>query len=601
MSEYIVSARKYRPNTFSSVVGQENITHTLKNAIKKEQLAQAYLFAGPRGVGKTTTARIFAKTINCEHITEHTEACGECVSCKAFDDNASYNIHELDAASNNSVEDIRNLIEQVRIPPQIGRYKIYIIDEVHMLSQQAFNAFLKTLEEPPKHAIFILATTEKHKIIPTILSRCQIFDFARIKVPQMVKHLQDIAEREQVQYEEEALNIIAQKADGGLRDALSIFDKLVSFTEGNISYQAVLNNLNVLDYDYFFTLVTNFMTNDYANALRTLNEILDKGFSEQNFLGGLLHHFRDLLMLQNESTKDLLEVGEKIQQKYLEQAQVVDVQFLLKAMKIVNTYMLNLKTTLDKHLHTELAIVELSTLGTGSVDDDAFAKKHIELKKTSDSSANKTEVPKQQSETTSLPKEEKTELEKKENKQKITQNESQTITSEVKEEPAESLKSEVKPSLLGIPNIGETIKKKTDAQEKITKEEQKQEKNLSESFSQEQLLEVWSAYAGKYLNENERLKYLFENHKPQLQENFVLSLSLLNESQKTQLEEIYSELLSFLKINLKNTSLSLSINIVKKQHDDSDVPYTEEEKFEYLKKENPNIEKLRQQLDLDFE
>src|SRR6056297_125267 len=302
MENFIASARKYRPDTFDSVVGQQAITATLKNAIKNNHLGHAYLFSGPRGVGKTTCARIFAKTINCKHLSDTIEACNECESCTSFNENRAYNIHELDAASNNSVDDIRSLTEKVRIPPQVGKYSVYIIDEVHMLSQQAFNAFLKTLEEPPVHAIFILATTEKHKIIPTILSRCQIYDFNRIRVDDAVNYLKHIAESEGITYEEDALNVIAQKADGAMRDALSIFDQVVSFSGGNIQYQKVLDNLNVLDYEYFFTITDAFLEGNTSKILVVFNEILDKGFDGHQFINGLSTHFRDLLVCKDVQT-----------------------------------------------------------------------------------------------------------------------------------------------------------------------------------------------------------------------------------------------------------------------------------------------------------
>ena len=290
MESFLVSARKYRPATFRSVVGQESLTTTLRNAIKSNKLAHAYLFCGPRGVGKTTCARIFAKTINCEHLTEDYEACNQCESCKTFNEQRSYNIHELDAASNNGVDDIRSLTDQVRVPPQVGRYSVYIIDEVHMLSTGAFNAFLKTLEEPPAHAIFILATTEKHKIIPTILSRCQIYDFNRISITDTVNHLKYVAGEEHVTIEESALNVIAQKSDGGMRDALSIFDQLVSFSGNNITYQDVIDNLNVLDYEYYFRLVNAFLHGNVAESLLLFNEVLNKGFEAQHFITGLSSH-----------------------------------------------------------------------------------------------------------------------------------------------------------------------------------------------------------------------------------------------------------------------------------------------------------------------
>ncbi|WP_026475621.1 DNA polymerase III subunit gamma/tau [Alkaliflexus imshenetskii] len=362
--EYIVSARKYRPSTFSSVEGQDNITVTLKNAIKNKQLAHAYLFCGPRGVGKTTCARIFAKTINCLNITPDFEACNECESCKSFNENRSYNIHELDAASNNSVDDIRLLIDKVRIPPQIGKYSVYIIDEVHMLSQAAFNAFLKTLEEPPKHAIFILATTEKHKILPTILSRCQTFDFNRITVEVAVEHLKYVAKKEGIEAEEEALNVIATKADGAMRDALSIFDQIVAFTGKNITYQQVIDNLNVLDYDYYFRLVEAFLKEDLISSLLIYNDILNHGFDGSHFINGLASHFRDLMMCRDSQTVGLLEVGASIKQRYLEQAKLCDNDFLYEALRITTECDLNYRTARNKRLHVEFAIMSLSRIPT---------------------------------------------------------------------------------------------------------------------------------------------------------------------------------------------------------------------------------------------
>lgn len=362
MENYIVSARKYRPSTFDTVVGQRALTTTLKNAIANHKLAHAYLFCGPRGVGKTTCARIFAKTINCLHPTAEGEACNECESCKAFNEQRSYNIHELDAASNNSVEDIRSLIEQVRIPPQIGKYKVYIIDEVHMLSTAAFNAFLKTLEEPPQHAIFILATTEKHKILPTILSRCQIYDFNRITVSDTVEHLENVARKEHIEAEPEALNVIAQKADGGMRDALSIFDQVVSFTNGHITYQSVIENLNVLDCEYYFKLTDFFLENKVSDCLLTFNDILRKGFDGNHFITGLTSHFRDLLVSRDPATLQLLETGASIRERYQAQAQKCTPQFLYKAMKLCNDCDLNYRQSKNKRLLVELTLIQLAQL-----------------------------------------------------------------------------------------------------------------------------------------------------------------------------------------------------------------------------------------------
>lgn len=368
MENYIVSARKYRPSTFESVVGQRALTTTLKNAIATQKLAHAYLFCGPRGVGKTTCARIFAKTINCMTPTADGEACNACESCVAFNEQRSYNIHELDAASNNSVDDIRQLVEQVRIPPQIGKYKVYIIDEVHMLSASAFNAFLKTLEEPPRHAIFILATTEKHKILPTILSRCQIYDFNRISVEDTVHHLSYVASKESIAAEPEALNVIAMKADGGMRDALSIFDQVVSFTGGNITYKSVIDNLNVLDYEYYFRLTDCFLENKVTDALLLFNDVLNKGFDGSHFITGLSSHFRDLLVGKDPVTLPLLEVGASIRQRYQEQAQKCPLPFLYRAMKLSNECDLNYRVSKNKRLLVELTLIQVAQLTTEGDD-----------------------------------------------------------------------------------------------------------------------------------------------------------------------------------------------------------------------------------------
>ena len=370
MENYIVSARKYRPSTFESVVGQRALTTTLKNAIATRKLAHAYLFCGPRGVGKTTCARIFAKTINCMSPTADGEACNQCESCTSFNEQRSYNIHELDAASNNSVDDIRQLVEQVRIPPQIGKYKVYIIDEVHMLSASAFNAFLKTLEEPPRHAIFILATTEKHKILPTILSRCQIYDFSRIGVEDTVAHLAYVASKEGITAEPEALNVIALKADGGMRDALSIFDQVVSFTGGHITYKSVIENLNVLDYEYYFKLTGFFLENKISDALLLLNDVLNKGFDGSHFITGLSSHLRDLLVSKDPATLPLLEVGASIRERYQAQAQQCPLPFLYRAMKLCNDCDLNYRASKNKRLLVELTLIQVAQL-TAEEDDGA--------------------------------------------------------------------------------------------------------------------------------------------------------------------------------------------------------------------------------------
>jgi DNA polymerase-3 subunit gamma/tau len=363
MSDFIVSARKYRPSTFDAVVGQSSITSTLKNAIKSNQLAQSFLFCGPRGVGKTSCARILAKTINCENITDNVEACNTCVSCKSFNENASFNVHELDAASNNSVDDIRKLVDQVRFAPQVGDYNIYIIDEVHMLSAQAFNAFLKTLEEPPKHAKFILATTEKHKIIPTILSRCQIFDFKRVGITDISNHLAFVAKSEGIEAQQEALHLIAQKSDGAMRDSLSMFDRLVSFSDKKLTYQGVIEHLNILDYDYYFKVTDALLKNDINALLNLFNEILDNGFDGHHFINGLAEHLRDVLVSKDESTLKLLEKGEALQNRYLEQSKVCSLAFLIPALDLCNECDVQYKTSNNKRLLVELSLMRISSIG----------------------------------------------------------------------------------------------------------------------------------------------------------------------------------------------------------------------------------------------
>ena len=372
MEDYIVSARKYRPSSFKRVVGQKSLTITLKNAILNNKIAHAYLFCGPRGVGKTSCARIFAKTINCLNLSSDCEACNECESCRSFNEQRSYNIHELDAASNNSVDDIRSLTEQVRIPPQIGKYKVYIIDEVHMLSQAAFNAFLKTLEEPPHYAIFVLATTEKQKVLPTILSRCQLYDFTRITIDDIVEHLQYVASCENITAEPEALNVIAQKADGGMRDALSIFDQAVSFTSGNITYQTVIENLNVLDYEYYFRLSDAILQGNVRAGLLILNEILEKGFDGQNFITGLASHFRDLLVCMDEATLVLFDSGTTLQERFKLTAKRFSDKMLFKAIDLANQCDLNYRQSRNKRLLLELTLIQLCQLIT---NPEAYGEK----------------------------------------------------------------------------------------------------------------------------------------------------------------------------------------------------------------------------------
>jgi len=579
MENFIVSARKYRPSTFQSVVGQASITTTLKNAIKNNHLAQAYLFCGPRGVGKTTCARIFAKTINCKNLDENVEPCNECESCMAFNDNRSYNIHELDAASNNSVEDIRQLIEQVRIPPQVGKYSIYIIDEVHMLSAQAFNAFLKTLEEPPAHAVFILATTEKHKIIPTILSRCQIFDFNRIKVDDAVQYLEHIAKNEKIQYEADALTIIAQKADGAMRDALSIFDQVVSFSGNDITYQKVIENLNVLDYDYYFSLTDAFLENDISKALLLFNEILDKGFDAHHFINGLSEHFRNLLVCRDKSTLELLEVGANIRDRYQQQTQNCPPEFLFQALEISNKCDVSYRMSRNKRLHVELSIIEMCNI--------TLEKKKSELKKTDTS---KSKSANEGGETNKVP--------------------TSTTRKQVVENESEGTKKTIISSPSGAGGISSfSIKKKLSEKQSDSSEEKTTESDetlvVEESFTEtndfteQELIEKWHVFSDT-LGNRPRIFNTLTSKDPKLEENYTISFVIDNNLQEEKINEIRNELLSFLKKELKNSAIDLKL-IVTEIEEDTNKLYTSEDKFKHMLSKNENLGKLKQEFNLDIE
>ncbi|MFO7830009.1 MAG: DNA polymerase III subunit gamma/tau [Bacteroidales bacterium] len=579
MENFIVSARKYRPSTFESVVGQSSITTTLKNAIKNNYLAQAYLFCGPRGVGKTTCARIFAKTINCKNLDEKVEPCNTCESCIAFNDNRSYNIHELDAASNNSVEDIRQLIEQVRIPPQVGKYSIYIIDEVHMLSAQAFNAFLKTLEEPPAHAVFILATTEKHKIIPTILSRCQIFDFNRIKVDDTVQYLEHIAKNEKINYETDALNIIAQKADGAMRDALSIFDQVISFSGSNITYQNVIDNLNVLDYDYYFNLTDTFLQNDMPKALLIFNEILDKGFDAHHFTNGLSEHFRNLLVCRDESTLQLLEVGANIRERYKQQTKNCNPEFLFRALEISNKCDISYRMSRNKRLHVELAIIELCNI--------TLEKKKSELKATKQNDL------------------------KEEKKQDVTQQESSDKIQKKSTPKVNGLKSKEinKEPLADTGQISSfSIKKNLSDNKNGHQPEEEvaesidlvEEPTLSDhDFTEKQLIEKWHQFSDN-LGNKPRIFNTLTSKDPKLEDNYIVSFVIDNNLQEAKINEIRNELLAFLKSELQNTMIDLKLVITDEQ-DDSNKLYTSEDKYKHMLSKNENLGKLKQEFNLDLE
>ncbi|MCF8335696.1 MAG: DNA polymerase III subunit gamma/tau [Bacteroidales bacterium] len=512
MQNFVVSARKYRPATFDTVVGQSSITTTLKNAIRSNHVAQAYLFCGPRGVGKTTIARIFAKTINCRNLGEDLHPCDECESCKAFNQHRSTNIHELDAASNNTVDNIRSLIEQVRIPPQIGKYSIYIIDEVHMLSPSAFNAFLKTLEEPPAHAIFILATTEKHKIIPTILSRCQIFDFNRIKVDDMVQFLENISQKEGVQYERDALNIIAQKADGAMRDALSIYDQVVSFSDEQITYQSVIENLNVLDFDYYFRLTDAFMEGNHSEALLIFNEILEKGFDAHQFINGLSKHFRDLLVTKDAKTSELLEVGAGIKEKYEVQSSKTSVDFLISALNVVNQYDVTYRTSMNQRLHVELAMLDLCNLHSTKKKAPDEPESHGKVEKSNSLTGEKSAKIKQN-------------LDKPTQKKQASKDSSDSNDSYQSREPKSfSINSALKK---GKDNYEKSGEKKSESHSQQNNEEVKEEGGLTQS----QLEKVWQEFAVGY-KEKPRIYNMLISRKPTLMEDFRIKFYLENDLQR---------------------------------------------------------------------
>ena len=603
MDNYIVSARKYRPSTFRSVVGQKSLTTTLKNAIQSNKLAHAYLFCGPRGVGKTSCARIFAKTINCLTPTSDGEACNECESCQAFNEQRSYNIHELDAASNNSVDDIRSLIDQVRIPPAIGKYKVFIIDEVHMLSSAAFNAFLKTLEEPPHHALFILATTEKHKVLPTILSRCQIYDFSRISIADMVEHLEYVASRENVTAEPEALNVIAQKADGGMRDALSIFDQVVSFTNGNITYQAVIDNLNVLDYEYYFRLTDSILAGNVRSSILTLNEILSKGFDGQNIITGLAAHFRDLLVCKDEATLILFEVGASIRERYKEMAKRCPDQLLFKAIELANTCDLNYRASRNKRLLLELTLIQLCQLSNAGQAVDDKKKGLIEpiASGSPGQAVSQGAQPVNQGQPTRQPVQpgqpypQQPVNQGNDNGRVIATNMPSSATVIPQSPSAAPPKKVNRPPHLGtsLKEIGvekpknQTVQQNTQAvQEVVT------------PFGEDELVRVWDAYAAS-IDKKVYLKNTMINCKPVLQENYFFEVGVHNPGQQDELSNGCVDLLNYLRVQLKNTRIQMRVRII--EANEKHLAYTSTEKFEHLLSVNPVLGKLKDEFNLTLD
>lgn len=590
MESFVVSARKYRPSTFETVVGQHTLTQTLKNAIKSNHLAHAYLFCGPRGVGKTTCARIFAKTINCQHLTADFEPCNECESCKAFNEQRSYNIHELDAASNNSVDDIRSLIEQVRIPPQVGKYSVYIVDEVHMLSQGAFNAFLKTLEEPPAHAIFILATTEKHKILPTILSRCQIYDFNRITIPDTVDYLQKIAQREQIKIDVEALNVIAQKSDGGMRDALSIFDQLVNFCGTDISYQDAISTLNVLDYEYYFRLVDCALVSDVTGALLLFNEVLAKGFDGQHFVDGLGSHLRDVMVSKDVATIALLEKGESVSKRYAEQAAKTPLPFLYKALQMVGEASLNYRLSRNKRLDVEILLIKLCQI-MGPVE--------LPLQQPIaplSSTPQKTDTGKEVT-TKAMPASPQT---------GPTEHNVSAPSSAKVPEPVPTIKKNViqtPPAPPKTPNrsisinvgnyVGQAETTATNTHPSVSREMR------HKPFDEEQLRKAWAASIDE-VAEDDRLKSIMYRREPVLVAADTAEIVLENNSQESDMKTIETKLVQFIRNQIENDDFTLRFRIAESQ-EKAPVAYTSEDKMKIFVQKNSAVGLLKETFRLQLE
>jgi len=575
--EYIVSARKYRPMSFDTVVGQTALTTTLKNAVKSGKLAHAYLFCGPRGVGKTTCARIFAKAINCQNPTADGEACNECESCQSFNEQRSLNIFELDAASNNSVEHIKTLMEQTRIPPQVGKYKVFIIDEVHMLSTQAFNAFLKTLEEPPAHVVFILATTEKHKILPTILSRCQIYDFERMTVKNTIDHLKHVAEKEGIQYEEEALAVIAEKADGGMRDALSIFDQAASFCQGNITYQKVIEDLNVLDSDYYFRLVDFAIDNKVSDIMVLLNDIINKGFDGGLLVQGLARHVRNVLMAKDPQTLPLLEVSEQQVQRYQQQAQRAELRFCYEALRLMNQCDINYRQSSNKRLLVELTLIEVAQI-TQPDEGPASGRRPRRLK--------------------SLFK-------------KMVQQQSQhkkvapQVAAAVKAEPKSVETASVpRPTMMptNLRNITmswSNLRQMSGSRKQTGTAEADADKVLQENnaFEQDDLMLKWLSMCNRMPQQMSGIAARMKNMTPTIKDFPAVEVVVPNEIIKTEVETIKGKILSTLKRDLHNSGITLTLRVAEHQ---AQRILSRREQFEELERQNPAVALLRDLFDLEL-
>ena len=600
MENFIVSARKYRPATFDTVVGQKSLIVTLKNAILTGRLAHAYLFCGPRGVGKTTCARIFAKSINCENLTPEGEACNECESCRAFNEQRSYNIHELDAASNNSVDDIRELIDQVRIPPQIGRYKVFIIDEVHMLSPSAFNAFLKTLEEPPRHAIFILATTERHKVLPTILSRCQIYDFTRIELSDIVEHLAKVASKEGIAAEEAALHVIAQKADGGMRDALSLFDQMVSYTQGNVTYQGVIGSLNILDYDYYFRFTDLFLEHKISETMLLFNEVLSRGFDGGNFIVNLTAHLRDLLVSREPATLPLLEVSHDVRDRYREQAQKCNERFLIHAIKLCNDCDLNYRVSKNKRLLVELTLIQLSQL-TGDPDELGSGRGPKRLKPLFQKAVatastgqpnNSTPAPSvasQQAGATAV---------------RVANVSASSASSFLKGEGEQNGQAARSVSISRRPSF--SIRSKANETETTTRVHSQRIVTAAAVTHQVEDLPVseegiricWKQFAATLPKEQTAMAGRLQNLRPLLTDGLNVVVHIDNPMVASELSVMRLEIEEFLRRQLQNRKLTFEVVVEEIQS--SRKIYSRVEQYQLLEKRNPAIGKLKELLDLDL-
>jgi DNA polymerase III subunit gamma/tau len=580
MENFIVSARKYRPATFDMVVGQDSITNTLKAAIKSRHLTQAYLFCGPRGVGKTTCARIFAKTINCSNLKENGEACDECESCLSFNTLRSFNIHELDAASNNKVDDIRSLTDQVRIPPQVGKYSIYIIDEVHMLSTSAFNAFLKTLEEPPVHAIFILATTEKHKIIPTILSRCQIFDFNRIRIEDIVGRLAYVANKEDVDSEEEALHIIAQKADGAMRDALSIFDQIVSLSGKKITYKDVIENLNVLDFEYYFKTIGGALNGDVSSVLMTFNEILEKGFDGHNFVSGLSSHLRNLLICKDEVTLRLMEATPAIKQRYLQQTKACPEEFIFKALDHASNCDISFKTSKNPRLHVELFLIRLCLLRATTQEETEKKKSDLSPSPKNEEELplpSKSEIVRETSGTSGL-------APKKHDVQ--TGQHMPVIEKHAKSFSIKSIISEEK-------KASQSDIKNVDESEHIIETGQQEELNDA-SFAI-----AWKEFTDLLKGEGPRVVSMFKSVTTELENDNIIKVHLSNAAQKDLFVQNYKQrLVSFM--NKRFQSHDIDIETIVDLSDSNEILYSDEQKYNHLVSKYPELKDFKKTFNLDI-